>query len=226
MTTLAQLADLAQTQLSDSGAGTWAQADVEAFAVDVIREYSTHFHRTRTHNINAASGTNTYDLPDDFIAMLSVEYPEGEDPPVYLARFDHVRAEFWESDDYYDVTPTDEAPNQGTLWIGVEPVGTERIGLTYLAPHDTSLASGDTITVPDHHIPVLIKGIIARAFLERLSLEEQSPDTTLYLIREYKEAHDQARAQFLDAIAGAKANQPKPAAFTRPWPVDRFDRIY
>lgn len=226
MITLANLADLAQTQLSDSGAGTWSQADVEAFAVDVIREYSTHFHRTRTDSINAAAGTNTYDLPSDFIAMLNVEYPHGEDPPAYLARFDHVREEFWDDDGYYDVTPTDDDSNQGTLWISDEPTGTERIEITYLAPHDTSLASGDTITVLDHHIPVLIKGIIARAFLERLALEEQSPDTTLYLIREYKEAHDQARAQFLDAIAEAKANQPKPAAFTRPWPVDRFDRIY
>jgi hypothetical protein len=80
--------------------------------------------------------------------------------------------------------------------------------------------------VPDHHLGVLIKGIVARAFAERLAREEQSPDTSLYLIREYKEAHAQARTHFLEAIARAKANQPKPAALTRPWPMDRFDRIY
>jgi hypothetical protein len=225
MTTLAELADLAQVQLADSGAGTWAQATIEGWANDVIREYTKHFLRTRETAIDCAADTHNYDLPADFVAILSVEYPKGEDPPEYLTRRDHLTTGFYDTDDYFDLQVTGDT-NQATLIISAEPADdTDDIQVTYQAHHSSELASDDDITVPEAHLDIIIKGIVWRSLTERLATEEQNPDTSLYLVKQYRLALLDAESIFRRAMREALETEPS-GGYTRAWKVDDHDRIY
>jgi hypothetical protein len=225
MTTLAALADLAQVQLSDSGAGSWAQATVEGFALDAIREYTKSFHRVREQTIDCVADTHEYSLAADFVAVLSVEYPVGEDPPEYLTRRDHLFDDFYDSDSYFDVQRTRDT-NQATLIISDTPAdATDDIKVTYEAYHDHALTSTDAITVPDDHIDILIKGVVWRALSERLAAEVQNPDTSLYLVKQYRLSVLDAERTFQSAIRDAQSAQIE-GGYTRSWKMDDYDRIY
>ena len=87
-TTLAELADRAQITLNDAGAGTWPQATVEAWVTEAVRDYSQSFPRTirSSITISGSSPGHEFDLSNDYISMILVEYPGDQDPPVYLQR--------------------------------------------------------------------------------------------------------------------------------------------
>jgi len=91
MTTLAQLADRAQSALSDAAAGTWSQATAEEWCNEALRDYSLHFPREIEATQATSANDRKYDLPAGFQAMLTVEYPSGNDPPDYLVRCDQRR---------------------------------------------------------------------------------------------------------------------------------------
>jgi hypothetical protein len=227
MTTLLQLADRAQLALNDSGVGTWPQATVEAWCLDAIRDYSQFFPRTRTSTTTIAidDAGHEFDLPTDFLAVILVEFPDGEDPPEYLERRARTRAAFWDYEGYYDVEPSHDAGTAGTLFLSEEPANGEAYTLTWLAPHDTDLVSGDTITVPEDHESILILYVLWQATRERMATEEQDPDTTIHLLRQMVNAAEQAEADYRRALERAQ-DHVAPGGWTGPWRADVHDPIY
>ena len=152
MTTLAEVADRAQNAIGDAAAGTWTQALVEEWIVEAIRDYSAHFARRVEDTISCTADTQEYNLPADFLGMLLVEYPAGEDPPEYLQFLPRHNPNFPSSDSYYDVLFTSDVGTVSIIRLSHDNVdGSDEIDITYLAQHDLSLVSGDTITVPSHH---------------------------------------------------------------------------
>ena len=123
MTTLAQLIDDCEADLADSGNATWSAADIEQWCRDAIGDYSQHFPFKNNYEITCSVGDKTYQIVDDqYIDVISVEFPKGEDPPQYLFRKHYLSADFWQEDGYYDVVaPRDFVSDRHELWISNSP---------------------------------------------------------------------------------------------------------
>ena len=113
---------------------------IEQWLKDAIRDYSTYFPRTCTHTITTTAEDRTYDLPTDFIAMLSVEYPAGEETPEYLTRRAYTHEAFW-GNNHYDILARKDDGDAHEIWIGPEPEENESITIEYTAHHDYTLTS-------------------------------------------------------------------------------------
>ena len=230
-TTLAELADRAQLTLNDAGAGTWPQATVESWCIDAIRDYSQLFPRTITYTITigAPDPGHVFDLTADVIGIILVEYPGEEDPPVYLKRRHRTHTSFYGREGYYDYEPSHDATASPQLYLSEEPGNGEKIIVTAKAHPDVTLVSGDDITVPAHHEGILILYVLWQAFKERLSTEEQDPDTTLAghvtLLQQLVKGATQAEEEYRRALDRAQAARSE-SGTTGPWTADDHDRVY
>ena len=226
MTTLAQLADRAQAAVSDGAAATWSQDQMEAWAVEAIRDYSNYFPRRLQATITTTLDERTYDLPAGLLAVASVEYPAGEDPPQYLARHSYTDPAFWQADGHYDLVRSRDATGTAELTISTKPAAGETIAVHYLAIHDVTVESADTITVPAAHEPILIEFIIWRAWLERLGAEQQSPTSnSSLLLSQYAANADRARRNYVQALGRARVQAAGESRSAR-WRLDKWDRWY
>jgi len=138
-------------------------------------------------------------------AVISVEYPEGEDPMEYLEyRRETDPRGFW-TDGYYCVRG-DDPP--ATLVIGAKPSTGETIGLTYLADHTALTADNSVLTVPDRHLEGLVLFVRWKAECE-LAIAEgrrvQSRSPTDSFLREFGLAERAARSAYLDWLGVMRA---------------------
>jgi len=227
MTTLTQLADLAQNLLSDAGAATWTQAVIEEWCNAAIKDYSQHFPRITSATITTTLNTNAYDLPADFLSIINVEYPTGEDPPEYLSRLDHRHPDFWINDCFYDIITHFDTGDVAEIWVSVDPPADETITYRYNATHEYGLASGETVTVPGHHENILTSFVVWKAALELLSAEQQSPTSNSSLLMGQL-ANNAARAKraYFQAIAQALRSQEGESAVVTWKGLADLDQIY
>jgi hypothetical protein len=158
------------------------------------------------------------------IDVVRVEYPTGEDPPVYLDRWDHRHPDFFDQEGYYDVQIDDDTGN-GTLWLSFTPTYMDYIGILYTAPHDTSLDPADAITVRADHESILILFVIWQAVKERVATHLQDPDTTSDILQKMTNSEMQAEQEYLRAIRNARGRHTD-SAYTGPWRSDAYDPIY
>jgi hypothetical protein len=234
MTTFNTLLARAQSAISDKGGAVWETAVVTEWVRDAIRDYSQHFKRTVTvaFELSGQTGQHTFDLPADFISMIQVEYPTGEDPPTYLLRLNRRNPRFWTAAGFYDVEITNDAAttdsvpdNPATFWISDEVVDGETMTWTYTANHDPTVTTTYHITVPAEHEPLLIAYVVWQALLERLAKEAQSPETSIGLFDQYATAAELAEAEYRRALAAAQGEK-SASGWTGPWQMDVHDPIY
>jgi hypothetical protein len=231
--TLAALADRAQLALADSAAGTWDQATVESWILDGIRDYSQYFPRVVTSDVEeiGAGATHYLDLPTDFLEMISVEFPRGDDPPTFLERRSLYHETFWDVEGYYDIQKTGQTVETPTgftasrlVWSR-SPDADEGYTLKYLAPHPTDLDSDDTITVRMDHEAIIILFVIWRALKERQMAEAANPDTTSRYLNQLVYAATQAELEYRRALERAEGARAE-GGWTGAWKADGYDRIY
>jgi hypothetical protein len=228
MTTLAQLADRCQLALADSGAVVWDQTTVESWVKEGLRDYNIHLPRRRLASINVSAGTRKYDLPDDFRELLSVEYPSGEDPPVYLERRSHRDDNFWGLTGYYDVIYLEDATDQSQIWISETPGSATGVSMSiiYQANHDLEPQSATTLTIPVTHEPIVIEFVIWRAWIELLAAEQQSPTSnSSLLMSQYASNADRQKRSYVQALARALRGREGKSARVQ-WSFDKWDRVY
>ena len=231
MTTLAQLADRCQNTLSDAGAGTWSQALVEEWVVDGIRDYSQRFPRTRNYSITFSGSDlgHVFDLTSDLIAVQLVEFPGDQDPPEYCKRKSRTDPDFWTQDGYYDVQALHDQTEYSQLYLSQEPVDGQKLYLSVTCYHDVTLVSGDDLTIPLSHEYIVELFVLWQAFKERLSAEEQDPDTSLAgnvtFLQQLVKGAKQAEEEYRRALKRAEDTRSE-SAVTGPWAADRHDRIY
>ena len=96
---------------------TWDSAYIGYWVNMAIRDYSKYFPLLKTQTITTSLNDNTYDLNTDFMGVVSVEYPTGEDPPQYLSRLDHTHPDFWQSDSWYDIIHRGDDTDPSELWL-------------------------------------------------------------------------------------------------------------
>ena len=80
MTTLQFLIKSCESHLGDDDNATWSTSDIEQWCRDSISDCSLHFPRVLDQSINCAV-TYEYNLQAGFLDVISVEYPDGSDPP-------------------------------------------------------------------------------------------------------------------------------------------------
>jgi len=230
-TTLAELADRAQIMLNDSGAGTWAQATVEEWVKDAIKDYSTHFPMQDevTVSVSGANPGHEFNLFTGIIGILEVEYPDGESPPIYLKRKKRHNPGFYGYAGYYDVWLTGDQTTAPVLYLSEEPSDGEDIIVKVIKHHPEPASSGTDLTVPIHHENILLLYVLWAAFRERLATEQQDPDTTLAgavtLLQQLVKGAENAEADYRRAIDRARRNVAD-GGFTGPWRADDHDPIY
>lgn len=185
MTTFAELVNRCETNLNDEDNSTWTAEQIVKWLNDAIRDYSQHFPRIKTQTISAAADTNAYDLNEDFMGVLSVEYPTGQDPQEYLSRLDYKHADFWLGDSWYDIVSRSDETDASEIWISDDPAGTESIEVQYHAHHDLVTDADDTsgnVTVPPIHQHILVKFTLWQANIHLLFAEQQSPTSNSSLL--------------------------------------------
>jgi hypothetical protein len=204
MTTLETLINQVEADLADSGNTTWAAADIERWLRDAIADYSDYFPRILTDEITTSADDRVYDLAADFLAPISVEYPAGEEPPVYLKRRPYTHSDFWSEDGCYDIVRREDDTAENELYISTKPADSETITVLYQAMHDNTIAVGGTLTVPARHHHILRAYARWKATEQRAAAEEADPTSNSSLLMSQLQTNARRwKGEYLNALAKA-----------------------
>ena len=182
---LAALVTRIQISLNDEGAATWDTEMLATFLNDAIRDYSQHFPRILTDSISLTTGTAEYNLNADYMGVLSVEYPDGEDPREYSVRMPYTHDDFCSEDGRYDIIPHHDESDASQIVFSDDVATGETAVVQYHATHqlinDTASIAGSN-TVPAQHQQLLTKYVMWQAAQHLASAEQQSPTSNSSLL--------------------------------------------
>ena len=171
---ISEVADMAQIALNDTAASVWPQATVETWVLEAIRDYETRLQFIAIIDQYMTGVVWTLDLPQPTVDVLAVEYPWGYFPPNYLTRFSRFDPRFYDSDQYYDWEPRLDRSHEPILYLSAETTPNTMITFTLKYLYYDYTWGGQTVLVPDQHIPVLINFVVWRAMQERLATAVQT----------------------------------------------------
>lgn len=224
MTTRADLRRSLRQMLTDATAMPDSQLD--EWCRQAIYDYSLHFPYSRTASWDAAAGVRFYTIYLEAAttiihAVLGVEYPVGEEPPVMLSRKSQHEADFY-GGAYYDLLL--EGYNQ-VLVLGQTPSGGEGIKIVYESEHLYPTLEDSNLTVPDRHLELLRlfvqwKAISSLELSEAVDVGRQG-DLLRELglnSRQAAQAYHARMHQLLEATA--------PGGWVAAWTVESNRRIY
>lgn len=227
MTTLQNLIDACEADLDDSGNSTWAAADVEQWCRDAIADYSLHFPRNLQDDITTVLNDRQYDLPADFRTPLSVEYPQGEDPPQYLQPRSQYHPSFWNEDGFFAIYTHLDDTDPDEILISTKPPADETIRVIYQSVHDNTILTSGAVTVPDEHHHILRNYVLWRAALQLKAAEEAAPTSnSSLLMSQYAINVDRARRAYVDALAKAVYAQSQGGPVSWSGQTEETTRIY
>ena len=232
MATLEDLADRAQNAIGDAGAGTWSQAVVEEWICEGIRDYGMYFRRTVTEVLQITTENDSREVSRFCREVIHVEYPTGDDPPTYLKRKSRYAPDFYDTEDHFDFEPTDQYGHTDEvnatspyLVFSFTLDSDETLTVLERCIFDAELESGDSITIPDEHMHLLILFVVWKAHSERAVTEAANPDSSIRMLQQMKEAARIAEADYRRALDQAQVMAGM-GGWTPPWKADGHDRIY
>ena len=204
-------------QFSDEQLNQWIN--------DAIADYSLHFPRVQSTSIACVADDRMYDLPSNCLAILSLEYPTGEDPPEYLYQREYTHPDFWQEDGYYAFIQTSQDNDYPELWISEKPSSGETITVIYHATHDfLDDDDSDLNTVPESHLELVILFVRWAAFQSLSSVENASPDNRTSTSSTLELNASRAEGVYRKMLQEIKEAGSTSAAAN--WRMDRYDRIY
>ena len=225
--TLSALEDTCRYLLGDTGASPVIDdITLDSWINMAIRDLSVYFPRTVEYTLSTTANTRAYDLETVHKAVISVEYPTGEDPPVYLKQRSYTHPDFWIEDGYYDfIKPADaDSLNPPQLYISEKPPAGETITLRLHVDHDELSSGSDACTLLPRHLP-LIPLFVRWKACQRFSTQEgmdPGPLTTLAFTQEINAIR--AERAYRAALEGAL--QAESDSGLGVWRSDKFDPIY
>ena len=167
--------------LDDGAAATWSDVELLGFLNEATREYSQHLPRVGEVTLAAAVGTRRYALPWDAAAVLSVEYPAGQQPPAYLTRRRRQSPTF-SAGRHYDALLPRDLTGPPALLLSFEPEAGTTLAARYLRPHDSELSAGSYVTVPAEHHHVLLQYVLFAAARQLQAREQAAPTNNSNLL--------------------------------------------
>jgi hypothetical protein len=219
------LRDLCRRRLGDLDLPyKWSDLQINQWINDAIADYSIHFPRRVELKLDCTLDTHSYELPADCHGLLSVEYPQGQDPPEYLQPADRFADGFYACDDLYDFLPSHDQDSPGKLWISANPTAAQDINLIYLADHDYPDDDADEITVLERHYELILLYVRWAAYQELACSESSDPDPTSLALSTLELNAYRAQRLYLQALEKAHKAEAHSAMAT--WKMDRWNRIY
>ncbi|MFC1879384.1 hypothetical protein ACFLZW_05675 [Chloroflexota bacterium] len=212
--------------LGDSGATTWTDLKINEWINDAIVDLSHHFPRVIITDLSTTLNTREYDLELNFIAALSVEFPQGEDPPVYLERKHHLDDDFWITDGYYDIldTQTADSTNDPQIFISEKPAASLTIRVRHTAVHNELSAPADITTLEDRHLHLIAMFVRWKCW-ENISIYDGTdPDPLKDTTTAKEEMAAMAGKAYLEALQRAKDSESTSAQIH--WTQDKYGQIY
>jgi hypothetical protein len=226
MTTLQSLINSCESHLGDDANAVWAAADIEQWCRDGMADYSLHFPRTLSQTINCADSYE-YDLSSGFLEIISVEYPDGQDPPNFLGWKDRLDDNFYGSDGYYDVIHKGSSAASTLVTSKNYGANGNDIVVLYLSTHDSSIAALTSLTVPDEHLHLVRNYVLWQAAVQLKIKEEADPTSnSSLLMSQYAINVDRARRAYVDALAKAVYATSKSVQISWQDRSDESTRIY
>ncbi|MEA3438859.1 MAG: hypothetical protein U9R58_01095 [Chloroflexota bacterium] len=225
MTTRSDLRNLCRRRLGDTAAPyAFSDLQINQWINDAIAEYSIHFPRTLNTTITCSAGDRIYELPSNFRASISVEYPAGEDPPEYLKRRSYLHDGFWDQAGFYDVMMRFDESDSAELWISKNPAASETIAVCYLGDHPSLDDDTDTCTVLDRHLELIVLFVRWTSYQELASTESADPDPTSLSMGTLELNAYRAKREYRTKLADWKAAESDSASAH--WRMDGWDRVY
>ena len=154
----------ARCRLFLASVAVWPDGTLDAWLGDAIRFYSNEFPRLIRHTLTLATGTQSYNVPADCLAVLTVEYPAGEHPPRLVGRVAEDAPLFQAGGPVYAVrgVGADETHGSAVLLAEVVTLG-ETALVSYYGQHAIPLGDADSTSVPDAHTEALLAFVDFRA---------------------------------------------------------------
>jgi hypothetical protein len=218
--TLATLRDTVRTILTDKT--LYRDALVNLWIKDAIRDYSFYFPLEKSLKIDCTLNTHEYSLTSiaPVLGIVSVEYPDGQDPPRFLLRQAETHPAFYDLP-VYDLR--EGSPQY--LVIGEKPIATDDIILGYQTIHTIPSADGDTLTVPDYHGELLRMYVQWKAAEMIEAAADIAPPRKAALLNALGNNAKGAEYAYTYKMRMFQAPAPH-SKIVGPWNMDAKDRIY
>jgi hypothetical protein len=213
--------------LGDASATTWARTTVIwPWCIEAMKTFPI-LRPMKDDHTNGAAVVYSFAAAVDFRYVISVEYPVGQTPPVYLVRKNRLDPSFYRKSGYYDVDHDYATGSGWIIYVSGGIAALAHIYTQYLANHDLAMAddAGHLITIPDEYENVLIAQVICRAYRERLSYFMQSPTAQTNVIMQYTDMVQKAEDSY-NALLAAAQKRLADSRVTGDKFVDKFDRVY
>lgn len=219
-TTRLQLQTIIRETLTDTS--QWPDATLQQWINDAILDYSHYFpyvvEKTYTFTSDSRSFTVS-NLSPTPVRILRVEYPDGEEPPRYLAPLPMTSPSFWDNA-YYEVRGS--PPNQ--IFMGEEAATDDVVAVRYHAIHTLPTGDASVLTMPDLHVEALRLFAIWKAAEEIYLAEEIDPDTREFLVSQMGLNVIRSERLYRNKIEEFRSTSQ--SEITPGWQMDGSDRIY
>ena len=225
--TYTALNDRCRRLIGDTSTIILTDLQIDEWINDAIRNISMHFPRVITTDLSTSDDVREYDLPLTFIAALSVEYPQGEDPPQYLERLAATDPKFWLNEGYYDIldTQTSDTNNYPQIIISEKPEDSETIRIIHTAMHTDLSDPGDETTVEDRHIHLIPLFVRWQCWIEHSLTDGEDPDPLKGISGVYETNAVKAEQAYYHTLNRALQSESH-SAQSSAWKIDKHDRIY
>jgi hypothetical protein len=206
---------------------TFTQQQINGWINLALADLSIHFPRIIQYDITTVDSQQNYELPAGLIGVISVEYPQGEDPPIFLLRRSYTHPAFYMQDGYYDllIRQDQDTSYPPELIISARPIDDETIRVEYKGPHTALSDPGDECTLLDRHVNLIPLFVRWKAHQELSTSEGRDPDAILHIMSDVEINATRAEAAYRSSLQEAlKAESESRIVST--WKMDRNDRIY
>lgn len=222
--TLATLQGMCQTLLGS--AVYFPTATLTDWINRAIEDLSIYFPRYSEYNISTTAGTHIYDLETYIKGVVSVEYPEGESPPIYLLRKSYTDPSFWLVDGYYDILKLQSSISTEPPQIIVSNTTllAETIRIKCIIDHAVLAAAGDECTVLERHTNLILLFVRWKAFQQMSAKESEDPSPLNTRASSFEINAQRAEAAYRAALKEAASAESESGQV--PWKMDRFDSLY
>jgi hypothetical protein len=221
MTTRLDLRNLCRRRLGDLAAPYhWSDLQINQWINDAIADYSLYFPRLVQAVLEPTAGVRAVPLPANFRSAVLVEFPSGQEPPQYLRRRSCQESDFWELPLYYDILRRDDGSAADELWLSELPQAGQELGLEYLATHASLDDDGDTATLPDRHLELLVLFVNWAGLQELASSEARNPDPSTLAMSTLDSAASHAERAYRKQVELTQRHESLSAIIT--WDSERI----
>lgn len=226
----------AQCRLRLASTSDWSNAKLDGYLADALRFHSSQFPRRWRHSLALTTGTQAYDLPGEhgLQDILSVEYPTGEDPQVFLDEVDEWESAFQDEEEVYarrgilDSTAI-ESDAAASQIVFAETVATgETAIIEYTGTHAIPTAGDEDaiITVPTAHWEALTAFIDFVCHWELETDKAVTVTTVSIVLGQLGQGARYAWTRYKEIMNALVAQASKTAVVDWASQVDTMKRIY